>query len=158
MRILVLSDSHGRVGALDRIIEKEQSAFHIFFLGDVIRDIENLVHLHSDRNFHIVSGNCDYFSTYPAFDFARVGETKILFSHGHTFSVRSGDTGRLVNFAAENECSITLYGHTHVPDIDYKDGIYIVNPGSVGRSREGAESYAVLDISKSGVLPHIIRI
>ena len=158
MRILVLSDSHGSIGALDRIIDKEQSASHIFFLGDLVRDIKNLTYIHRDRHFHIVSGNCDYFSTYPSFDFADVGEAKILFSHGHTFSVKQGDTDRLAKFAAENGCNIALYGHTHIPDIDYKDGVYIVNPGSVGRSRDGAESYALLDISKSGVLPQIVRI
>lgn len=158
MRLLVLSDSHGKSSKLEDIIAKEKDAKHIFFLGDVVRDIENIVFEFPDRVFHIVAGNCDYFSEYKTFDIATVGETKILFTHGHNFYVKSGENEHLTRFAAENGCAIALYGHTHIPDISFFGGIITVNPGSVGRSRDGAESYAVIDIENGKIIPKIIRI
>lgn len=158
MRLLVVSDSHKKASVLDRIIRKEQTAKEIFFLGDVTEDIEDLVYEYSDRNFHIVAGNCDYFSCYKSFDFDVINNIKILYCHGHTFYVKSGDKGVLKKFAAENGCKIALYGHTHVADIEYDNGLYVVNPGSCSCSREGPESYAVIDILDSGILPQIIKL
>ncbi|MCQ2454618.1 MAG: metallophosphoesterase [Clostridia bacterium] len=158
MRLLVISDSHKRSSIVDRIIRKEENAKHIFFLGDIVGDIEDLVYEYTDRNFYIVAGNCDYFSDIKAFDFAEISGKKILFSHGHTFGVKSGNTGTLKKIAKENGCDIALYGHTHIANIEYDDGLYLVNPGSCSHSREGAESYAVIDILPSGILPQIIKI
>ena len=40
MRILVLSDSHGRASRLEEIREAQSTAKHVFFLGDVLKDAE----------------------------------------------------------------------------------------------------------------------
>ena len=72
--------------------------------------------------------------------------------------MKSGDKGVLKKFAAENGCKIALYGHTHVADREYDNGLYVVNPGSCSCSREGPESYAVIDILDSGILPQIIKL
>lgn len=158
MRILVISDSHKKTGVIDRIIRKEQNAKEIFFLGDNASDIEDFIFEYPDRNFHIVAGNCDYFSAYKSFDIANIGKIKILFAHGHTFGVKQGLTGALKRYAKENGCSIALYGHTHIANIEYDNGVYVVNPGSCSCSREGSESYAVIDILDNGILPQIIKI
>ncbi len=158
MRLLVISDSHKRSGVVDRIIRREQTAKHIFFLGDIVDDIEDLIYEYPDRIFHIVSGNCDYFSSYKSFDFTTVDNLKILFCHGHTFGVKHGSLGALKKFALENNCNMAFYGHTHVANIEYDSGLYIVNPGSCSSSREGSESYGVIDILESGILPQIIKV
>ena len=158
MRLLVISDSHKRTAVLDRIIRREPTAKEVFFLGDKIEDIEDMIFEYPDRNFHIVAGNCDYFSLYKTVDFATVNGTKILFSHGHTFFVKRGDTSLLKKCAIDNGCKIALYGHTHIADTEYDNGLYVVNPGSCSNSREGPESYAVIDILDNGILPQIIKI
>lgn len=158
MRLLVISDSHKRSGVVDRIIRKEQTAKHIFFLGDIVSDIEDMIYEYPDRNFYIVAGNCDYFSSCKSFDTVKLGDNKILYCHGHTFGVKHGSTGALKKYAIENGCNIALYGHTHIANIEYDNGLYIVNPGSCSSSREGAESYAVIDILDNGILPQIIKI
>lgn len=157
MRLLIISDSHNRGDIVDRIIRRESSARHVFFLGDVTADIEDLTYEYTDRIFHIVSGNCDYFSPYPASDIARVGDIKVFFTHGHTLGVKSS-MAHLAATARAAGCKIALYGHTHCPDIKYDDGLYIVNPGSCARSRNGGNSYAVIDIRENGILPVIINI
>ena len=154
MRLLVISDSHGSGVTVDRIIRKESAAKEIFFLGDVVSDIEDLVYEYTDRNFHIVRGNCDFCSMLPSFDIVKLEELNIFMTHGHNYGVKSG-TDALAAAAKRAGCRIALYGHTHVSDIKYENGLYIVNPGSVSRSRGGADSYAVIDIMPSGILPAV---
>ncbi len=157
MRVVVISDSHGHGSIVDRIIRRETDAETIIFLGDVTTDIEDLTYEFSNKKFYIVSGNCDVFSDFPYSAVVPVGREKIFITHGHTLAVKGG-TGALAKAARQSGCEIALYGHTHVANIKYEDGLYIVNPGSCARSREGGNSYAVIDIRDNGILPSIIRI
>ena len=157
MRIVVISDSHGHGSVVDRIIRNESAADVVVFLGDVTGDVEDFTYEYTDKRFYIVSGNCDIFSSFPYTTVAEVGGVKIFITHGHTLGVKGG-TGALSIAARQADCRIALYGHTHVSNIKYEDGLYIVNPGSCARSRDGANSYAVIDIRENGILPSIIRI
>lgn len=157
MRIVIISDSHGRGDIVDRIIRREQDAEAIIFLGDVADDIEDFTYEYTDKNFYIVSGNCDRFSSHPYSAVVEIGGVKIFITHGHTLGVKSG-IGALSAAARQSDCGIALYGHTHIPNIKYEDGLYIVNPGSCARSRDGGNSYAVIDIRENGILPSIVRI
>ena len=154
MRLLVFSDSHGSVNMLDRALRAEKKTTHVFFLGDVTDDIEELIPEYKDKIFHTVSGNCDFFKKYPTFDTVKVGDVNIFMAHGHTFEVNYG-TDKLLQAAKTQGAQIALYGHTHINSIEYKDGVYIINPGSVSRSRNGANSYAVIDILDNGILPAV---
>lgn len=156
MRIAVISDSHGRSDRIEEIIEAQPTARHIFFLGDLTADAENAGYIYPGRELHIVSGNCDIFKQYPCEATAEVCGHRIFYAHGHTLGVKYG-TERLLKAAAENNCDIVLYGHTHVSSILYENGVYLVNPGSCARSRNGSESYAVIDIEKNGIMPIIVK-
>jgi len=157
MRILIISDSHRKGYIVDRIIRSQPDARHIFFLGDLVGDIEDFTYEYTDRVFHIVSGNCDFVSEYPCSDIARVKNINIFYTHGHTLGVKGG-TGRLCEYAKQRNCQIALYGHTHIPHISYSDGLYVVNPGSCAMSRQGQNSYAVIDITDNGIMPIIINV
>lgn len=157
MRIVVISDSHKRGDKIEKILYAQESASDVFFLGDNAADIEDLQYIFPNKRFHILSGNCDYFSTYPSSDIACIAGKKIFFTHGHTLAVKYG-VENLKKSALQNGCDIALYGHTHISNILYEDGIYIVNPGSCSSAREGKESYAVIDIEPNGIMPIIIEI
>lgn len=157
MRIVVISDSHKNTKVIDTIISSQPDAKHIFFLGDNVADIEDFLFLYPDKTFHIVSGNCDYMSTVPCVNIEILEGVKILYTHGHTYSVKYG-TQRLFYAAKENGYNIVLYGHTHTSNILYEDGIYLVNPGSCSQPRNSKASYAVIDITKSGIMPIIIEL
>lgn len=157
MRITVISDSHRNVRAIRSILDAQPQTRHVFFLGDVTADIEDMNIEYPDKCFHIVSGNCDFFSNYPASGIETVGGHKIFYTHGHTLGVKHG-TDNLIKTARLNGCKIALYGHTHVSQILYEDGIYIVNPGSCSEPRSGVPSYAVIDIEENGIMPIIINI
>ncbi|MBQ8203565.1 MAG: metallophosphoesterase [Clostridia bacterium] len=155
MRILVISDTHKNPFVLAKIIRSQPEARHVFFLGDVVSDIENIMDDFKDKSFHIVKGNCDGFCSYQNYDIVKLENKNILFTHGDKFSVKYG-TARISEFARNSGCHIALYGHTHIPNISYEDGIYLVNPGSAARPRESRASYAVIDIVSGGIKPIII--
>ena len=157
MRLVVISDSHGHGSVVDRIIRKEKSADAVVFLGDVTSDIEDFTYEYTDKKFYIVSGNCDFFADYPYTAVEKIGGVNVFMTHGHTVGVKGG-LGALIKAAKQSDCKIALYGHTHVSDIKYEDGLYIVNPGSCARSRDGGNSYAIIDIKENGILPSIVRI
>lgn len=152
MRILVISDSHGRTSKIEQAIEKEIDAKHIFFLGDCVKDIEDYPFIYPDRTFHIVSGNCDYSSVFKTADTVTIAGKKIFFTHGHHLSVKSG-LERLKQFAKVEKADIVLYGHTHIAKTEYANGVHFVNPGSLCSAREGSTGYAVIDIEESGIIP-----
>lgn len=157
MRVVVISDSHGNGSVVDKIISREKDAEAIIFLGDVAGDIEDFTYEYTDKKFFIVSGNCDMFSSFPYTAVAKLAGVNIFITHGHTLGVKHG-LGGLIIAARQSDCQIALYGHTHVANIKYEDGLYIVNPGSCARSRDGGNSYAVIDIRENGILANIIRI
>lgn len=154
MRIVVISDSHKRTNAIDKVLSSETDAEHIFFLGDNTSDIEDFQYIYDKKKFHIVCGNCDYFSTLSTVGLEVIGGKRIFYTHGHTYYVKHG-IEKLKETAKQNCYDIVLYGHTHKADILYEDGIYYVNPGSLGSPRENGPSYAVIDITEGGIMPII---
>ena len=157
MRITVISDSHKSERTVREILEEREDSKHIFFLGDVTPDIEDMNLEFPDKNFYIVSGNCDYFSCHPTSDIATVCGKRIFYTHGHTLGVKHG-IERLLETAKQLNCNIALFGHTHTSQILYEDGIYLVNPGSCSQPRDSHKSYAVIDIEENGIMPIIINI
>lgn len=155
MRILVLSDSHGRKNAVLDAIEAHPEARHVFFLGDCVADIEDCPLFYPDRTFHIAHGNCDFSSPYKSSDTLTLDRKTVLFTHGHPYSVKSG-MERLYAAARTAGADLVLFGHTHTAVIQYANGVYYVNPGSLCSGRDGPRSYAVVDIEKNGIMPIII--
>ncbi|MBR7133379.1 MAG: YfcE family phosphodiesterase [Clostridia bacterium] len=157
MRIVVISDSHRRTNVIDKILAAQPEARHVFFLGDNAADIEDFEFIYPEKTFHTVSGNCDYASLLPCAGLEILDGCRILYTHGHTFDVKGG-TGALLREAKLKNCRIALFGHTHISQTVYADGVYLVNPGSCSSPRSGRASYAVIDITPSGIMPIIIEL
>ncbi len=155
MRIMVFSDSHGRGSRIETAIYEHPEAKHIFFLGDKLSDIEDIKDCYPDRTFYTVPGNCDFAYSVPQTKSVCLGGKKIIYTHGHEFSVKSG-VERLESYSRSAGAQLVLYGHTHVADSRYSDGLYLVNPGSIGKG--GSESYAIVDLEPSGIMANIIKI
>lgn len=154
MRLVVLSDTHGRPSLIDRVLRSEKDAKEVFFLGDIVSDIEEVMPEFGDRNFHIVKGNCDYFCSYPVFDIKEYPHACVYYTHGHKYFVKSG-TEVLCSTARSTGANVVLFGHTHIPSVEYEGGIYLINSGSLALPRELGPSYAVIDITEKGILPAI---
>lgn len=150
MRMIVTSDSHGNGGGLFDIIEKHIDDASLFVnLGDCNsgRDLENAkLYFESRLNLICVSGNCDFSRNAPDEQSIRFAGKKVLLCHGHTYRVKFG----LYDYQSKAEkegADIALYGHTHTPCVEYRNGIYYFNPGAV---RDGV--YGIVDVTKAGIV------
>jgi len=153
LRILVLSDSHGDASAVLRAIREQPKAELVLHLGDGEEDMAEARALFRDRMFLQVRGNCDFASALPATDTMMVKGIRLFFTHGHLYSVKCGDD-RLREAARSCHADVALYGHTHMAETDYEDGLYLMNPGSV-RGANG--SYGIVDITDAGIVTAIVR-
>lgn len=158
MRVVVFSDSHGNYDVLEKIMERHKDDGDVFIhLGDGEREFELITYVYSGKKMLFVSGNCDWGTDKPDYDIVKIGEKTIFFTHGARFGVK-GDLNIAKLFARKNEADILLFGHTHIAMTDYDDGLYIMNPGSCGRPREGYPSYGIIDITDAGIAMHTVEI
>jgi len=143
-RILVCSDSHGRRAQLLRALDQQPKADVFVFLGDGAADADFFPSL--GKEAYRVRGNCDWASDLPLWqEFTCMGK-KILCTHGHYAYVKYG-LDDLVRAARDHGADLALYGHTHTPRVDYEDGIYLFNPGSIADG-----NYGFVDITGAGIV------
>lgn len=136
MKILVFSDSHGSMGKIVESMEMEQP-HHVFFLGDHYRDGMELASLYPNIPMDLVRGNCDWGGG-PDLRVVELEGVRFLLTHGHHFYVKSG-LDELLQESLHRQVQVACFGHTHLAKVVYRQGIYLMNPGTVGgcRAREG---------------------
>ncbi len=141
MRALIFSDIHGDVTTLRWLLETvwQQTGpiGHYICLGDGVRDFQHVESFIRARDehalLHMVRGNCDWCADVPDRLVVEIGGAKCLLTHGHLQRVKSTMT-YLKDAARDANCTIALYGHTHVPDV--APGVPMcINPGSAADDR-----------------------
>lgn len=157
MKILIASDIHGSAywcGRLCEEIEKENPD-KVILLGDLLyhgprndlpRDYapKKVIPMLSALAEKIIAvrGNCEAEVDQMVLEFPVMAEYttlalengKLLFAtHGHHF-----DPEHLPPIPAG---SAFAFGHVHVKHLEWKDGILILNPGSVSIPKDGTHSY-----------------
>lgn len=152
MRILVVSDSHGDEAGLYEVIASQPKAEVVIHLGDGERDVEAQKYRFPDKMFLQVRGNCDWGSQLPAVGEYLIDGVRIFYTHGHVYQVKYG-TYDFEHAARQRKANIALYGHTHMAEAVYRDGLYIMNPGSL---RGSYGSYGIIDITPQGIVTNII--
>ncbi|MFQ6819857.1 MAG: metallophosphoesterase family protein [Blautia sp.] len=144
MKILVVSDTHGRDSGLERAVELERPFDMLIHCGDV-EGREDYIEVLAECPCCIVSGNNDFFSDLPREEEITIAGTRILVTHGHYYGV-SMDLSGIVDEARSRNLQGVFFGHTHRPLLKIKDGILLLNPGSLAYPRQPGRkpSYAVL--------------
>lgn len=130
MNILVVSDSHGNVDALEAACLRVQPDL-LLHLGDHYSDLEALQQRLPALPCLGVRGNCDGPGPEETRVLTRDGHV-ILMTHGHRQGVKLG-LHRLWFTAREANAELVLFGHTHTPLQEQKGNITFLNPGSIGR-------------------------
>ncbi len=147
MRIVVISDSHGRWPNIIEAIVNWPTAEVVYFLGDGARDYEDAKSIHGcNKAFIGVRGNCDMYCDLPFKDVRSLGSAKIYATHGHCEHVKYG-IEELKHQARKEGCNIVIFGHTHEAVSIYEDGLYIFNPGTMKYGQ-----YGVIDITDGGII------
>ena len=158
MKVLVMSDSHGRDSNVMEALEREMPFDVLIHLGDTQEDEEEfcMCVAGEDIPVYLVSGNCDLFADYPPARIVTLAGHRLLLAHGHTHYVNYG-TQELAADAKGNRCEIALYGHTHRPEIDESDPeLMILNPGSISYPRQSPRrrTYMILTL-EPGKCPEV---
>ncbi|MBQ9859372.1 MAG: YfcE family phosphodiesterase [Clostridia bacterium] len=153
MRILVVSDVHGRTRALCEAIEQQPTAGTVLFLGDGLRQAEDAADRYPDRTFYMVPGNCDMGASLPPVRQETLGGKRFYFTHGHLHDVKY-TLYRLDMAARAAGADIVLFGHTHTPYEEYADGLYLFNPGSLGHGG----TYGYVDIVGDGIRTAVVSL
>ncbi|MFQ3573902.1 MAG: metallophosphoesterase family protein [Thermodesulfovibrionales bacterium] len=149
-KIGVISDTHGLFReTLKDLFNGVELIIHAGDIGDerVILELNNIAHTVA------VYGNADNINiryNYPKTKHITYSEHNIYLLHNLEWLDIDPITARI---------DMVVFGHTHIPEISYRDGILFLNPGSAGHKRaQKPVSVAIVEVSKKGLKPRLIEI
>ncbi len=122
----IIADTHGLLRP--EAVAALRGSTLILHAGDIgpPEIIEELEHI---APVHAVRGNCDHgrwAQTLPETETIGVDNTDIYMIH---------DLGLLDLNPGESGFALVIYGHSHHPSIEERDGVLYLNPGSAGAKR-----------------------
>ena len=153
MKVMCISDIHGSIDNLNKVIEryKEEECEKLLILGDFSS------YYHSSSDFEVaevlnnmagsviaVRGNCDSSYLEELLHFGLgilktidINGKRVTLTHGHIYDR---------NNIPEDCGNIFLSGHTHVGMIEKIGDKIFANPGSISKPRGGTnKSYIIID-------------
>lgn len=154
MRVLIISDTHRNHTLLPAILDNEGPFDMLIHCGDLEGEEEIIFNMTGPECACImVPGNNDFFSVLPKERAFNIEGFNIWVTHGHNYYV-SMDLSVLKDEAKARGMHIAMFGHTHKPVVEYMDGVYLVNPGSLTYPRQSGRqpSYIIMNV-KEGFEP-----
>ena len=142
--VIVLSDTHRNIKAIESIKNIMDESDYVIHLGDFSSDMREYKKLYGEKLI-IIDGNCDMFSAGESEKLIEIEEVKLFCCHGHKYGVKSG-TERLKERGRELKADICLFGHTHEALVLDSDGIRLINPGCM-TNLSPVKSYAYIVIN-----------
>lgn len=137
VKILVISDSHGKFNKIHKMVKKENPDY-VIFVGDHSKDGIELSYLYQDKiKFYIVKGNTDYMdhSTKEELEI-QINGVKFLLTHGHLYGVKKGYAN--LKLAAGNKgVDVAIFVHTHNKYYEKDKEMEIFNPGAAQNGEYG---------------------
>jgi putative phosphoesterase len=155
MRIGVVSDTHRNKSSIEQLRDKISGLDMLIHLGDNVEDI-SIIEKYYTGKIISVKGNCDFFNGIPTERIEEICGEKVFLTHGHRYDVKNSLL-KLRGKALEIGATVVLYGHTHIGQIDFEEGIWYINPGSVSLPRDGDRSFAIINIQEGRIEPNLIR-
>jgi putative phosphoesterase len=161
LKVAVVSDTHLPRGARrlpDACVEALRSADLVLHAGDVVTaaalaELEAL-----GPPVVAVHGNVDAAelrATLPAERVVELGH--ICLGMLHDAGPEHGREARLVE--RFRGCAAIVYGHTHLPQVECRDGVWILNPGSpTERRRAPVRTMIVLTVAGKTLAPRLVEL
>jgi uncharacterized protein len=154
MRILLISDTHGKIERALEIYQRlhaEAPIDMIVHCGDFYEDAREIEARLGVRTL-AVKGNCD--GCFDEAEGTAILETEagdIFVTHGHMQDVNFS-MQKLFYTALDNNCVGAFFGHTHRSVNVETGGVTIVNPGSLTKPHDGSTgSFALVVTSEDGI-------
>jgi putative phosphoesterase len=153
MRVLVISDTHGYLAAARRVIKERGPWDHIIHLGDSALDAITLA-AELQIDILAVPGNNEHapWTGHHQELLFDLHGLRFLALHGHELDLNPWDSSlekklaHLARRGRNQNATVVLFGHTHVPLIRRIDDVLLVNPGAMGAGDQ-RKTYAGLVIS-----------
>lgn len=153
MKIVVFSDSHGKLDWMIAAVEAE-CPDHIFFLGDHERDGWDLSRMYPTIPLNAVKGNCDFGPGLEDWVVELEG-VRFLLTHGHKYGAKSGYT-RLEAAGLRCGADVVCFGHTHrTMDRNESGLIRLFNPGTIGGPYGQPITYGVITVKHRSLTAEI---
>ena len=127
MRVLIISDTHGRHTAFDRAIMEAGKIDYLVHLGDT-EGGEDYIEAFCGCPAYILAGNNDFFSRNLREMEIYFGKKKAFMAHGHQYSVSLG-VERILDEGRSRNADIVMFGHTGslaFPRQEGRKGSYII--------------------------------
>lgn len=152
MKILIVSDTHRKDDHLQEVIKKEAPLDLLIHLGDA-EGSEYFIGswVNEGCGLAMVMGNNDFFASLERELEIPIGRHRALLTHGHYYNVSLG-VEWLCQEANARGCDIAMYGHTHRPYLNVRDGVTVLNPGSLSYPRQDGRkpSYMIMEVDAKG--------
>lgn len=147
-KILIVSDTHGDIETLEKVLRKEKKFNYLFHLGDHHNDIDDVDFDLTNVEIKKVRGNCDFMKETEEIFFELNGK-KIFMTHGHLYGVKNSYSSIFYK-ACEIGADIVLFGHTHEKLNINMSGVHLFNPGTLSMRGYGKRSYGIMEIDEKG--------
>ncbi len=149
-KIGILSDTHGRMPAKALDVFKEADA--IFHAGD-IGSLSIIEALESIGPVYAVSGNMDGSEIrrrFPRKDLIEIGRYCFYLIHEpHLLDIEPATAG----------VHCVVFGHTHVPFKEERDGVLFINPGSASLpGYKNPPTVALCSLDRQGIKAEIVSL
>ena len=154
MKFVIASDIHGSEKYCKMLVDRffAEKADNLVLLGDVL--------YHGPRNplpdgyspkgvcallnplkesIICVKGNCDSEVDQMVLEFPLIPMYSAIFADGYELYLTHGHVFGKENPLPLKHGSTVCYGHTHVPDFSFENGVFYVNPGSVSLPKNDSE-------------------
>ncbi len=158
MKILLISDSHGHKDRIPSILERHSEISSVIHLGDYGTDVDAVSETCPFLPTEAVQGNNDRSRIYPSEKLLQLAGRRIFITHGHAYNVGRNLAPLIAKAHLENS-EIAIFGHTHIPLVEQRDGVLLVNPGCLFRPRSlhGA-TYSILEITRDSMKADIYSV
>ncbi len=149
MLVAVLSDTHLRHGQTlpPWVWEYIENVDLILHAGDITTP-ELLLDLKNIAPVEAVQGNCDGWelTSLPDKKVITCGDLRIGLTHGAFGKGRNTPERALSVFQGESVDAV-VFGHSHIPYMEWEEGILLFNPGSpTDKRREPKYSIGILEV------------
>lgn len=156
-RIMIVSDTHKRLGNLYEALDREKNIDKLIHLGDLEGD-EDIIREMVSCEVLMVPGNNDYYSQEPREIELQIAGKNVLLTHGHYYYV-SLDLQTIRREAVGRGMDIVMFGHTHRPVIEEEEELTLINPGSISypRQQDGKCTYIIMEISENEKISYVLK-
>jgi len=161
MKLFFISDIHGSLTWLKRALERfdESGAEQLVILGDELyhgarnplpegydtKGAAALLNRYKDK-IVAVRGNCDSEVDQMVLDYPVMSDYSVMLWQGKRLFLTHGHLFNEEQFPPLKPGDAFFFGHIHVPVAEVRNGVTVINPGSITFPKEGnPNSYGILE-------------